>query len=620
MIFISEPVEKKRGRPCIGDKPMSARELKRRERSKKNEQRISKIAVLDTETDPFDNKTRSEVFPFLAVLYSDDFEPVIIWDENRKRFVRKLIAAIKALPDEYTIYAHNGGKFDFMFLVSELRGSVSFKGRGIMEARIGNHILRDSFHIIPEKLANLEKEAFDYKCLYKGTRDKFRREIISYCISDCRNLLKYVKEFLNEFGFRISIGQAAMAELKKHYKVQSIGANEDAFLRHYFFGGRVECLEGAGHFIAPVGKTFKYYDVNSMYPYAMANYKHPICRMSPPRRGEPNEKTIFIDLNCRNYGALIARNENGETTATIERGRFRTTIWEYKTAMRLGLITDVRINFCIDYERRSDFSEFVNPRYEQRRLITAAMEKVSKSSPEYFTLKKDNIFIKLVLNNAYGKFAQNPRNFKEHYFTDPRERPPKETEMAKGLPAPWGDMPSYRSDTHWIWSRPAPGIHFNNVGTAASITGAARSILMEAIYNAEFPIYCDTDSLMCLELNNTELDNLKLGAWKLEKEIDEIIICGKKLYATKQHKRGDRQRDNVTVRSKGTSGLDWADMLAILDGKLLEVVNKGPTLTKTGSQYYLSRTIGLTTRRKLSRAKHENGIRNFKRLRTGTRA
>ena len=58
------------------------------------------------------------------------------------------------------------------------------------------------------------------------------------------------------------------------------------------------------------------------------------------------------------------------------------------------------------------FDKFVLPLYD-RRLETKAelgrMKKLGQSdTAEYIEVKKDDIFLKLLLNNGYGKFAQNP--------------------------------------------------------------------------------------------------------------------------------------------------------------------------------------------------------------------
>ena len=54
---------------------------------------------------------------------------------------------------------------------------------------------------------------------------------------------------------------------------------------------------------------------------------------------------------------------------------------------------------------------------------------------------------------------------------------------------------------------------------------------MRAIAGSKRAVYCDTDSIICEELNGVEIDPAKLGAWKFEGDGDEMAIAGKKLYA-----------------------------------------------------------------------------------------
>lgn len=559
--------------------------------------------MIDSETDPFDNVSEARVLPFLFIVHRDDAEPIIIWDENFDHLIDRLLQALDDIAEPYTFYAHNGGKFDFLFLVHKLRGAVSFKGRGIMEAKIGRHTIRDSFHIIPEKLAAYQKDEFDYSKLKKGVRHLHRDECIRYCLADCKYLLDIVKGFVAEFGLKLSIGQAAMTELKKHYTVEKFSEHWDAHIRQFFFGGRVECLRGRGHFVG----DYKLYDVNSMYPFVMATMQHPIGGFFEYdlRVGPPTDATVFVDLTCRNRGALIGRDENMATTANIKHGRFFTTIHEYNMALHHGLISDVDIHFSYDCSMRSDFSQFVLPLYERRSLtkkILATMKKEGRDhGAEFLSVKKDDIFLKLLLNNAYGKFAQNPRSFKEFYITDPDELPPAEwmasLETLKDDERALYVLPQFESEQYWIWCKPCPRFSFNNVGTAASITGAARAVLLDAIVKAKDPIYCDTDSLICRDLPGVEIHKEALGAWDIEDEYSSVIVNGKKLYAPwfATPKLGaNGQKTEYKVKSKGTAGMSWQDMQSLLVGGAITVPNKGPTLTKFGSQAYIKRTIRAT--------------------------
>lgn len=585
-----------RGRPreYHADRPATSTERDAATDQRRREARIENIAILDFETDPFD-ETRPDdrIEPFAACLHSDNFDPIIIWEENFDAFVEAVLAAINSLPEPYTIYAHNGGKFDYLFLVHKLRGKVSFKGRGLMAARIGAHELRDSFHIIPEKLANLKKDDFDYKKMRRAVRHKYKDEILRYLVNDCRYLLPFVQDFVRRFGFKLSVGQAAMAELSKHYKVGKIGEHTDATLRQFFYGGRVECLAGKGWWKG----RYKLYDVNSMYPYVMAHYRHPISSSYTRRRSGPiTDKTVFLEIHCRNHGAFPVKDE-GTHFDTAE-GMFFVSIHEYKAAVELGLISRVQIMAMIDNEELSSFDKFVLPIYADRektkRKLATLAEHGQTETQAYLDVKKDNLFFKLLLNNAYGKFAQNPRRFRERYITGADDPAPPGFEASL--------LPEYADagKDYAIWAKPAERMVFNNVGTAASITGAARSVLMRAIHHAADPIYCDTDSLICkhLEGDGIDIHPERLGAWDIEKEISEVIINGKKLYAYKYHAR---QGERIAVKSKGAAGVTWDDMVKMYDGQVLPFINPAPTFDRFGGQHYLTRRLQSTTEFKHAR-------------------
>lgn len=620
--IVDEPTEKKRGRKVgfrmskrgeVGAAvapPMSGTERVRRHRDRKRAEKVKRIAILDMETDPFDaDMVDRRIEPFLAVLYTDDHDPVVIWEQDNDRFIDRVIVSIESLPGAYTIYAHNGGRFDFLFLVSRLRGAVSFKGRGIMSARIGAHELRDSFHIIPERLANWQKDKFDYAKLKRASRETFKKEIIDYCVNDCRYLLDIVQKFIEGFGLKLTIGQAAMSELRKVYDVGKFYEGDDNYVRQWFFGGRVECLRGRGEFVG----DYKLYDVNSLYPHVMAAFRHPIGAFNcyTLRYGAPGPDTVFIDLTCRNQNALIGKNAAGETTAGIAQGRFRTTIWEYEIALKYDLISDIKINLCVDCSQRSDFANFVNPLYSNRLRTKSELDRMKREGLEgsaaFMDMKKDDIFYKLLLNNAYGKFAINPRNFKEHWLTDPDELPPddwfksinrieNENERSPYL------VPAFESDRYWIWEKPNPGFRFNNVGVAASITGAARAVLLEALQLAAEPIYCDTDSIICRGLSGVSLSKTALGAWDLENEFSRVVINGKKLYACEPLKPVKLTAEQIAqgadpryiVKSKGASQITMPEMECMLRGMRLGTVNRAPTLDRFGGQNYLHRVIRAT--------------------------
>jgi hypothetical protein len=620
----------KRGRPPIGEKAMTnAERMPRKEFMQKRKARFKHLAVLDMETDPFTDSEGQTIKPFCAEIYSDQFGAIVIWENDAEILIEKLVAAIEALPDSYTIYAHNGGKFDFMFFVHKMRGTVRFKGRGIMVAKIGNHELRDSLHILPEKLAAWKKDAFDYSKMLSRNRHKFRDEILKYLHSDCVYLFDFIKRFVGEFGLKISIGQAAFTELKKHYKIAPVKEKMDAALRPYFFGGRVECIAGMGVFESfHWQEPFKLYDVNSMYPHVMAKFKHPISPDYIWRRGVPDENTCFLDISCRSYGAMFRRLDNGELAVGDCEGRFQTTIWEYEAAIELELIDKVTIHWCIDNLQRTDFSKFIVPMYDRRQETKAIMDRLKRAGQlecsEYEETKKEGIFLKYLLNNSYGKCAQNPRRYKEYYYTNHNQSPSREWfDFLRDLPGDheWHHeygMPVERCEEFDVWARPSPGNRYNNVGTAASITGAARGMLLRAREVADDPIYCDTDSLICRKLP-LPISETELGAWKIEETFDRVIIAGKKEYCCEVAGEPDCGERRLKVRCKGIDIRDrprdrdgiekpnaspdewrianartWQKFVDIIDGKIIEAINRAPTFTKLGEQKFMRRRIRAT--------------------------
>lgn len=537
----------------------------------------TKIAILDMETDPFDNDNQNDIYPFLAVLYSGDF-CYVIWQENWQRLIEELLGLIESLNGRYLIYAHNGGRFDYMFLVHKLRGQVSFKGRSLMSAKIGQHELRDSLHIIPEALENAAgKERIDYGWFTKRERQKHRTEIIEYCISDCKYAFGIVSAFIERFGTPLTIGQAAIRELRKEYDVARLSDGTDALFRKWFLGGRVDCF-GSGLFSG----DFRVYDVNSMYPSVMANYPHPIgSDFLVNDRIRSN--TVFITLECNNYGAFLSRKEHGGLTSQLRHGVFHTTIWEYEVAMRHGLISNSKIIQTVEFNKFSDFSKFVIPLYEGRKRVRELKKKAEQSGDQYMARKyaQDEKFMKYLLNNAYGKFAQNSRRWKNYFISDPNDKPDIE-ELS--------DIPEVLNNDYWIWSKPCPDLRFNNVATAASITGAARSVLLDALVASHSPLYCDTDSIICSRLDDSvKIDAFELGAWDLEAKANMFIGAGKKLYG--YHMPDKEPPKDYHIRAKGMNGVTWQDLLDISHGKVLSKTMNAPTLTKDGAQHYITREL-----------------------------
>ena len=632
--IVSVPTDRDRvqGQHSLKKAMTQAEKDAKRMRSIEAAQRKQNVLVLDFETDPFDHRLQTIVKPFCCVIYSPRFaelgvktsrkhaHSIIFWEENHERLFDRIIECLEGLPEKFTAYAHNGGRFDYKFMLSRIRGSICFKGNSIMSAMVCGHQIRDSVHVVPQSLGSIRKDAFDYSNMSRGKRTGLRDSIIEYCVSDCRNLYEVVTDFRNEFGPRLTIGQAALSELTTEYPVKSFKPGWDAAIRPFYFGGHVKCLAGAGEFSATGGYDIN--DINSSYPNVMSRFKHPVGRFEDYEvkwRADPDEHTCFLDIECDNPGGVLMWRDPKThlVTSDLERGNFLTTIHEFNVALKYNLISNVVINWRYNCSDMTDFSRFVNPRYAKRQAIKlelAAMKaRVGYGSEAWFALERQDMFIKLVLNNAYGKFGQNPENFLETYITAPEEEPPawwfKSFEhLTAEQQARYGDAD--KCDTHWLWEKPAPlRLHaFKNVGLAASVTGAARAVLIEALQHAKGALYCDTDSIICQSLSGVDRDIGRLGAWKLEGHTPRVIIAGKKLYGVWNDPPVPRSRfelamglhPDYTIKSKGVSSgeLAWHDMQRMINEDATVLTrNHAPTLDRYGGQHYIERTIRATARR-----------------------
>lgn len=456
-----------------------------------------RVATLDAETDPFKYGRVPKPFAwgfYDGVIYRE------FWGTSDK-VTREMLDFLEDYPDPLIIYAHNGGKFDFMFFIEHFGGKIRIVNGRILEANLGKHIVRDSYAILPISLKKLGagKKEIDYRLMEASTREQFKGEILEYLEADCVALHKVVVAFLDKFGEVLTVGSAAMREFKRYHKFETVSPAFDKFHRNYYFGGRCQCFE-----TGVIETNIEVYDINSAYPDAMDKLWHPIGRASDV--GEKiTPDTLFVCWEGENYNAVPTRTKTG-LDFNVPVGTFWTTIHEFNAALDLKVIKPKRIKHTVSFDKRMVFSDFVQYFYEARNI--------AKNQGNEF----DVIFYKLILNSAYGKFAQDSSNFVDSIIL------------------PWGDVPGpeyyleYRHDKYAIWSKPSVTNSFYNVATAASITGGVRATLLRGIAASTRPLYCDTDSIFC-ESFLGDTDNGRLGAWKHEATGNQIAIGGKKLYA-----------------------------------------------------------------------------------------
>lgn len=528
---------------------------------------MRKIAVLDLETDPFEYGQMIQ--PFLGGFY-DGERYITFWSMD---CIQRLVAFLESEKTPMVIYAHNGGRFDFFYFLKYFKTDLKIVNSRIISAKLGIHELRDSFAIMPFPLAAYKKTDIAYEKFKREVRENHREEIIAYLRDDCVDLYTLVTSFIAEFGDKLTIGSASMKQLAIHHKVSKGNEEYDTkFRKDFYFGGRNQVFESG-----VLNRAIKVFDVNSMYPFVMRDFLHPVGTGTISGR-HVNEDTTFVIVTGHNDGAFPVREKDGSLNFTRPYGTFHTTIHEYNAAVETGAFRPVRIIKTLGNIRRETFAEFITHFYDARLKAKAAGDKIR------------TLFYKFVMNSAYGKFALNPENYSDWRITAVGEFPSDWHECQKSCTMDcrlkWA--PSFMANDYIIWSRPLVQKTYYNIATGASITGAARAVLLRGLRASTRPIYCDTDSIICSDLPRDQVDDNALGRFKLEATGTMAAICGKKLYAI-----FDSEGTCIKKAHKGAR-LTGDEILRIARGEKIETCNPVPSFKFDGSYSFTKRIIQRT--------------------------
>ena len=521
-----------------------------------------KIAVIDFETDPFLFGRVPK--PFAAGFYDGEIY-VEFWGND---CAIQLCAYLERCEYNYIIYAHNGGKFDFFFLLPQMNNPLKLiNGRIAKAGFLGRHELRDSYSIIPIPLKAYQKDDIDYACFERDKREANKADILHYMAKDCEYLYSLVSAFIERFGTKLTIGGTAMGKLREIHPFPTGNEAHDIKFRDFYYGGRVQCFE-----TGVIKGNFKIYDVNSMYPDRMKNVVHPVgrgyaCPINPKLTAEGKlrgfgDRPYFAHIRAANRGAFCQRLKTG-LSFEIPNGEFFTTSHEIQAAIKYGLADVTSVICAFVPQRLISFGEYVDIYSDEKVSCKKSGDKIGE------------IFAKLLLNTPYGKFAQNPDNYYDYKIIGDI------SELSREEWAEWDLFESHGD--YQIWRKKSNAKSYFDVATAASITGASRAKLLEGLALSQRPIYCDTDSIICEEFHG-ETHNSILGAWKCEGEADRLAIGGKKLYAAFT---GDTC---IKLASKGVR-LSGNDVVKICGGDELEWANAAPSFSLSHAPNFVHRKI-----------------------------
>lgn len=524
------------------------------------------IWAVDCETDPF--KAGRIPRPFIWGSYNGSEYHTFETADDFLAFITER---------DCICYAHNGGKFDWHYLLDRIppfSSCMVIAGR-LAKFKIGKAEFRDSFNIMPMPLraGGKKLEIEDYSIFEQSCRDApGNRELIADRLrTDCLYLFEMLQTFFLEFGLHLTISSASMACWSRIADVRKPETTAEFYARFapFYFGGRVECFS-KGEVTSP----FKIIDINSAYPYAMT-FLHPYGEIPHESQSLPNSRAAiqrcFLTVRCAATGCFPFRADDGSLEFPADRveREFHVTGWEFLAALETGAVREYELRTVLQLPESIEFRSYMDHFYKMKTSAKAA-----KDAARYE-------FAKRFLCSLYGKFGSNPDNYSEYQLVPPR--------YIEAACESEGYQFCAEVGPHALLARPLSDVkkRFYNVATAASITGFVRAYdwrAMHAVRNSGATVhYIDTDCLHATGAGELDLDDNRLGAWKVEAECVYGAYAGKKLYACRT------TDDKWKTASKGVK-LTAAQICDVARGSPVEFVPDVP-------QYSLKRGIHFVPRK-----------------------
>jgi hypothetical protein len=425
------------------------------------------------------------------------------------------------------VYAHNAGRFDYLFLLpwlEEVARGLGFCYRVVplqssiqlLEVWTKGHRARwrflDTVRLLQQPLDSAAKTfGFEGKMTFDLANDEDHPEWPLYNKVDVVQLYNvmtkyhyYVEERLKA-EVKISTAGTAMSYYRRNHLTRNIPRESDThdFVRQAYFGGRVEVYRKHG-------EGLRYYDINSSYPAAMLmplpsgtchSWEGPI-----PDKLE-DDKTGFIeadvDLPPCDYPPLPVRHDG---KLMFPCGRL-SGVWSWVELKRVRQYVK-RWGRSYWYESSPILATFVETLYKLR----------DKSSPDYDVGMAQ--IAKYLMNGLYGKFGMN--RDRTRLIIAGQQDIPEGAWPADGTP----DSPIWYASEKIDQPYIIPQI-------AATVTAYARVRLLDWMLKAQelggSVYYTDTDALVTeVELpTSTALGDLK------QEYGDNLIgdFVGPKMYA-----------------------------------------------------------------------------------------
>jgi hypothetical protein len=327
---------------------------------------------------------------------------------------------------------HNFNKFDSFFIINSLSKKKEFeinlitRNRTIYKMIVFNQFknftleFRDTYLLLSISLERMghifckqyKKIKFDHSLntlevyAIKKKNSSVKKKIEIYCLNDSLVLKEGFECFIKEIKQILFINPllclslpslAIKIFLKDFYDfqkgaIENCTGNKEIFIRKSYKGGTVDVFK-------PYMKNGYHYDINSLYPYVMKEFKYPVGKGVFIKSNEINLDTFFgfleVELHCPVSIKIPLLTKYDKFKGLIcPSGSWKDIYFseELKVAKSLGY--RFKILRGISYKKKNIFVSIIDKFHGLR-------SQYSKNSPS-------NTILKLLMNSLYGRFGMKP--------------------------------------------------------------------------------------------------------------------------------------------------------------------------------------------------------------------
>lgn len=585
---------------------------------------LKDIATVDIETIIMDPVTRVHI-PIAISTVSKDFNKLFIIDRELleidpqkavNNLFKEYLDFMMDLKKEYIIYAHNLGHYDGYLLYKNLLNivnsiyivkplidgenkfisiEISYKylGPKMKTAKKITLTWKDSLRLFPGSLESLCKQfnvagkiskydmAFNNISLFDNPEllERFKEYSLQDSIALYDALMSAQKLYFDNYKVDICSTYSTASLAFKIYRsnfitkeIPLLTPDEDRFIRRAYSGGATDYYKACG-------EELYWYDVNSLYPYAMmGELPYKIVKKHKDLSGvnvKDFKGFVKARVTCPDNikHPIVAYHTEGKTvypTGTWEDVYFSDLLAKAQTfGYKIELIEG------IEFEYTDLFSDYIKHFYE--------IKKNSKGSLKYLA--------KLKLNSLYGTFGRKKetltainvenKDLHEYFLLHNIQNIIHINENVSVLICEniiHDDVLDEFNMGLETNIRSEESRTLTNVAIAAAITARAQMIMMDYKNNPDFDVYyTDTDSIFTdkplpSQLVGDALGQMKnesLDKWGVEK-IDKACFVGIKKYGLSVKDCSGNLQQLSVFSGVPRNSLTYDEVLQVQSGKIIE--------------------------------------------------